>query len=453
LALIELDLTARPDQALSSPPARRYRLTGLLLAALFVVALGGAAPIVPELWREIGSVPVVKDPQMPFVVVDGRLYTFDPVGETETTATAWTLEDQPRRRWTVPITTGEMGPNGLRVGFSGARVDHLGDVVLLASGPESVVVEARTGAVRWRSPSRVVPLAGGRIGVVESERFRAGTIYDQDAGLPGPLYFSSTGVPHTEPPTRSEVRGVDLSTGRTVWTAPSSGSVNVVPVPGDAPAVLILSSTGIERRDGNTGAVVRQVRLERNGRPGPILGELVGGSMLVYYGFESGYVAAYAPDTLAPLWSRVLPVPVVDPPDCDDVLCSGSRSALDVLDPATGRPLWRSPKVDLSRRPGYLLEVGPTSGQPIRLVDPVTGRGRVDLTGWQDEVPDSADRLIVLRRVEEDQQSTVFGVVDPDRDEVQPLGRADRAFFDCVADPRHVVCRADGTLRIWAYRA
>ena len=454
MALIELDLTARPDQALGSPPpARHYRLTGLLLAVLIVAGLGGAAPIVPQLWRELGSVPVTADPQMPFEVVDGRLYTFDPVGETETTATAWTLDDEPRRMWTVPITTGEMGPDGLRVGFGGARVDHLGDVVLLSSGPESVVVDARTGAVRWRSPSRVVPLAGGRIGVVEAERFRPGTIYDQDSGLPGPLYFSSTGVPHTEPPTRSEVRGVDLSTGQTVWTAPSSGSVNVVPVPGGAPAVLILSSTGIERRDGNTGAVDRQVRLERDGRPGPILGELVGGYMLVYYGFESGFVAAYAPDTLAQLWSRVLPVPVIDPPDCDDVLCSGSRSALDVLDPATGRPLWRAPKVDLTRRPGYLLEVGPASGLPIRLVDPVTGRGRVDLTGWQAEVPDSADRLIVLRRVEESQQSTVFGVVDPGRDEVQPLGRADRAFFDCVADPRHVVCREDDALRIWAYRA
>jgi outer membrane protein assembly factor BamB len=454
LALIELDLTAQPEQALSSPPpAHRYRIAGLLFAAALLVGLGGAAPIVPVLWRELGSVPVSADPLMPFEVVDGQLYTFDPVGETLGNATAWTLEGDPRRLWTVPLSSEDAEPGGVRAGFGGARIDSFGDLVLLSTGRSSTVVDARTGAVRWTSPTRVVPLAGGRIGVVESERFRPDTVYDQESGRPGPLYFSSTGVPHTEPPVQTEVRGVDLGTGRTIWTAPSSGSVNVMPVPGDAPVLLILSSTGIERRNGATGEVLRKVALERDGRPGPISGELVGGRMLVYYGYESGFVAAYTPDTLTALWSRVLPVPVVDPPGCDDVLCAGSRSALDVLGPDTGRPLWRAPKVDLARRPGYLLEVGPTSGQPLRLVDPATGHRRVDLTGWQAEVPDSADRLIVLRRVEDDQRSTVFGVVNPDRDAVQPLGRADRAYFECTADPGHVVCREGDTLRIWAYRA
>jgi outer membrane protein assembly factor BamB len=454
LALIELDLNAQPEQALSSPPpARRYRLVGLLFAAVFLVGLGGAAPIVPVLWREVGSVPVIADPLMPFEVVDGQLYTFDPVGETDTSVTAWAVEDEPRRRWTVLLSSADAEPDSVRVGFGGARIDSLGDLVLLSTGRDSTVVDARTGAVRWRSPTRVAPLAGGRIGVVESERFRPDTVYDHDSGRPGPLYFSSTGVPHTEPPLQTEVRGVDLGTGRTVWTASSSGSVNVVPVPGEAPVLLILSSTGIERRDGATGKVVRQVALARDDRPGPIAGELVGDRMMVYYGYESGFVGAYAPDTLAALWSRVVPVPVVDPPECDDVLCAGSRAALDVLDPDTGRPLWRAPKADLARRPGYLVEVGPTSGQPLRLVDPATGRGRVDLTGWQAEVPDSAERVIVLRRVEEDQRSTVFGVVNPRRDEVQPLGRADRAFFECTADPGHVVCRDGDTLRVWAYRA
>ncbi len=433
-------------------PVRHYRLAGLLLAALFVAVLGGATPAVPQVWREVGSVPA-PDAEMPFDVVDGRLYTFDAIGETRTTATAWTLEDRPRRLWSVPISAGPAGPEGLRVSFGGAHVEHVGDLVLLSSGPETMVVDARTGAVRWSSPSLVVPLAGGRIGVVESERFRPGTVYDQESGRPGPLYFSSDGVPHTEPPLRSEVRGVDLSTGRTVWSASASGSVNMVPVPGDAPAVLVLSSTGIERRDGDTGEVLRRVPLNRDGRPGPIGGELVGGQMLVFHSFDSGLVAGYAPDTLVNLWTGVLTMPVIDPPSCEKVLCSGSRAALDVLDPATGRALWRAPQVDLVRRPGYLLEVGPTSGLPLRLVDPATGAARVDLTGWQAEVRDSADRLIMLRRVEEDQRSTVFGVVHPGRNRVQPLGRADRALFECAANPRYVACREEAGLRIWAYRS
>lgn len=448
MALIELDLTAPADPVPGSPPpAHRYRLAGLLSAAVLLVALGGSAPVVPQLWRSLGSVPA-PDQQVPFDVIDGRLYTYEPADGGQR-ITAWALGEEPERLWSLPLDTvlDEFSV------FSGARLEDVGDTLIVSNGPDTLLVDARTGAVRWTSPVRVTPLDGGRIGLVESEQFRPGTVYDQESGLPGPLYFSSGGVPHTEPPLRSEVRGVDLATGRTRWTAPASGSVNVMRTTGTDPAVLILSSTGLERRDGATGEVQRKVTLDRGERPAPTGGELIGGQLLVHFSLERGLVAAYDPVTLTELWARTLPIPVIDPPDCDDLLCAGSRGALDVLDPATGQVRWRAPRADLALRGGYVLQLGPVGGEPLRLVDPFTGATRVDLTGWQGEVPDAGGRSIVLRRVENNQRTTVFGAVAPDRDAVQPLGTVDRALFECAADDAYVVCREGDYLRTWAYRA
>jgi outer membrane protein assembly factor BamB len=318
-------------------------------------------------------------------------------------------------------------------------------------------VDARTGRARWTLQLPVRPLPGGRVGVVESQHFRAGTVYDQNSGRPGPLYFSATGEPHTEPPTRTDVRGVDLGTGRTVWSVTARGSVNVFVAPGDAPVVLILSSDRLERHDGDTGALLGQVPVPRTRQEGPAGGslsggDLIGGRILTHYGFLDGLEVAYAPDTLRQLWSRPLPRVMLDVPRCVDVLCYGDRKALDVLDPATGRALWRgADDVDLAHRAGYVLETT-ESGTPRRLADPATGATRVDLAAWRGEVLGTQDEPIVLRH-RPSKTVNEFGVVRPDRDAVQPLGVVRGLILDCVAGGRHVVCRVEDGLRIWAYRS
>jgi outer membrane protein assembly factor BamB len=454
LALIELDLTARPDPAPTPlPPAHRYRVAGLLLAAVLVVALGGAAPAVPWLWRQLGTVPA-PDLETPFELAGERLFTFTETG-TERVATAWQIGDAPRRLWTARYPIRVAGPNDIV--FGGVHATPAGDVVLLSDGPATTVVDARTGKQRWTLPVPVKPLPGGRIGVVESQRFRPGTVYDQNSGDPGPLYFSATGEPHTEPPIRTELQGVDLGTGRTVWSAPARGSVNVFVAPGDAPAVLVLSSDRLERRDGDTGALLGQATVPRTrqvGDAGGIMngGELVGDRILTYYGFLDGLEVAYAPDTLRQLWSRPLPRVMLDVPRCVDVLCYGDRKALDVLDPATGQALWRGAHdVDLAQRAGYVLETN-ESGVPRRLADPVTGATRVDLAAWRGEALGGRDEPIVLRH-QPSRQLNEFGVVLPGRDAVQPLGVVRGPLFDCVAGDGHVVCRVEDGLRIWAYRS
>ncbi len=451
MTLIELDLTDQPEQTLTAPPpAHRYRVPGLLLVAVLAFAAGGAAPVLPVLWRYLGAVPAPGGPEAPFQLTGGRVYTVGVTAEERVT-TAWSLTEPPRKLWSLPL--GAQDPD--EIGWSGIDAEQAGDVVLLAVGAATTVVDADTGDVRWTSPSTVSPLPGGHVGIVQRHTFRPGTIYDQASGEPGMLYFSATGEPHTEPPLLTDIRGVDLGTGATLWTADAAGSVNLVVAPGDDPAVLLLSSDRLQRLDGETGRVLGAAPLPRVDDTAPDSGELVDGLMMVYYG-RDGIVTdevAFSADTLERRWSRPVPEILLEPASCTGLHCSGGRTALDVLDPGTGQARWRAPKnVDLTKHGGYVVEVGSESGTPVRLVDPGTGVTRVDLAAWPGEVVGAPDQPIVLRR-SLDAGASAFGVVVDRRDQVQPLGVTGGPVSDCTADLGHVACRTDGGLRIWAYRA
>ncbi|MBL7253737.1 outer membrane protein assembly factor BamB family protein [Paractinoplanes lichenicola] len=453
MALIELDLTAQPEPTLTPPPpAHRYRLPGLLLVVVLALATGGAAPALPVLWRYLGAVPSPGGPEAPFQLAGGRVYTVAASG-TERVTTAWSLESKPRELWQVSFPARVSGPDEISWGTVDA--EQAGDVVLFGDGPETTIVDAETGATRWTSPVAVTPLPGSRVGITQRHDFRPDTVYDQASGEPGMLYFSATGEPHTEPPLRTHVSGVDLADGRELWTLTVAGSVNVAVPPGDEAAALLLSSDRLRRIDGTTGAVVRSRELPRVGGIAPASGELVDGLMMVYYG-RRGVVSrevAYAPDTLEQRWQRRVPSMMRDPANCTGMHCSGGRQTLDVLDPQTGEARWRAPDdVDLAKYGGYVVEVGIESGMPVRLVDPATGATRVDLTGWRAEVVGESGQPIVLRR-SLDAGASAFGVVVARRDEIQPLGVTGGPVSDCSSDARHVVCRTDGGLRIWAYRA
>ncbi|GAB2623261.1 hypothetical protein Aab01nite_16330 [Paractinoplanes abujensis] len=453
MALIELDLTTQPDQTSTPlPPAHRYRLPGLLLVAVLALAAGGAAPALPVLWRYLGAVPAAGGPEAPFQLAGGRVYTVEAAGQERVT-TAWSLERTPRELWTVSFPARVSGPD--EISWGAVDAEQAGDVVLFGDGPDTTIVDAATGAIRWTSPVAVTPLPGGRIGVTQRHDFRSGTVYDQASGEPGMLYFSATGEPHTEPPLRTHINGVDLTDGRVLWTLTVAGSVNVAVPPGDETAALLLSSDRLRRIDGTTGEVVGNRSLPRVGGIAPATGELVDGLMMVYYG-RRGIVSrevAYAPDTLEQRWQRRVPTMMTDPANCSGLHCAGGRQALDVLDPDTGRARWRAPDdVDLAKYGNYVIEVGVESGMPVRLVDPDTGVTRVDLTGWRAEVVGQAGQPIVLRRGI-DAGASAFGVVVDRRDEIQPLGVTGGPVSDCASDARHVVCRTDDGLRIWAYRA
>ena len=450
MAVIELDLNARPDATPTPPPpAHRYRLPGLMLAAVLVLAAGGAAPIMPVLWRYLGAVPAPGGPEMQFQLTGGLVYTVATDG-AERAVTAWTPAAPPRRLWTTRLP-----PLARADDFNGVSTQPAGDVVLLVSAGTTTAVDTARGSVRWRLPVPVTALAGGRYGFVEDPRFRDGTAYDEASGNPGILYFSATGEPHTEPPLHTEMRGIDLTTGATAWTITAAGAVNLFDAGGDRPAVLLLTSKALQLVDGARGEIRQRVALPAVDGSGPTSGDVVGDLMLVHYGAYGSISreVAYSPETLARRWSRSVPPESPDPPRCTDMLCAAGRGGMHVLDPVTGRPQWRVPDgMDLIRRGDVVLQAGHESGVPERLLDPVTGAARVDLTGWRTWVNVVADHPLVLERDRAD-GTGVFGVVVARHDMVQPLGVTDGPVSDCVADQRYVVCRTDGGLRVWSYRA
>ncbi|SNY49486.1 outer membrane protein assembly factor BamB family protein [Paractinoplanes atraurantiacus] len=453
MALIELDLTAQPEPAPSSPPpAHRYRISGLILAAVLVIALGASAPAEPVLWRYLGAVPVTRGLGEPFELAGGRAYTMAEIGSGRD-VTSWSLAEPPEQAWKTRYQLPEENPDDL--GYGGFHVDQAGDVVLTSHGPITTVLDRHSGQTRWSVPMAVTPLAGGRIGLIQEPRFRPGTVYDQESGDPGALYFTASGEPHVEPPARTDLRGVDLYTGATVWTAGAAGSVIAATAPGDRPAVLLLSSDGLERIDGVTGKVLRRTVLPEVDGRAPVSGELVGDLMMIYYHNTDGYLtyeAAYSPETLAPAWTRQVRQVLVQQAVCSGLSCADAPAGLQVLDPATGKPLWQAPAgIDVALYGDYVLETENQSGEPVRLVDLSTGATRVDLRGWRAQVPGPPGRPIVLRRGL-DGGVSAFGLVDPDRGTVQVLGTTGMPISDCSSDTRRVVCRADDSLRIWAYR-
>jgi putative pyrroloquinoline-quinone binding quinoprotein len=420
MAVIELDLTAQPGPPLSSlPPAHRYRLPGLMLAALLAITLGGAAPVRPTLWDLVGSVPTQPPGGIEFDyhLAAGRVYTATP-DRAFRVVTAWQLQRPLHRLWTARLPAKEVGPGGIGVG--GVSVEQAGDVVLVADGPVMTVLDARTGRVRWTADGALTPLDGGRVG----------------------LLLNAFDTPEH----RLEAHGVDLRTGQLTWSAKLPGMMTF-PAPG--PALLVVGPDRLQRRDGATGAVVREVRIPKG--DGAIGANLVGDLFVLYYGDETsiGRQVAYDAVTLVRRWEHRSPRVMTAPVPCSGLLCAGSRVALDVLDPATGQPAWQAPAdVDLMAAGDYVLEIAAAAGPPLRLVDPATGVLRVTPDGWGELVGNTP---LVLRRSAPGGRS-VFGVVLPGRDRVQLLGETTGPVSACRAVPGYLACRGTGDLKIWAYR-
>ncbi|GAA1605750.1 PQQ-binding-like beta-propeller repeat protein [Actinoplanes couchii] len=462
MTLIELDRDAPLDPvAAPGPPPHRYRPAGLLLALALVVLLGGAAPPSGTIWRHLGVLPPTAGLETPIQLAGGRLFTVAPVGGRRV-LTAWTLQPAPARLWSAEL------PHDPAVDASvpiPVTVRQRGDLVLATAGMTTAALESATGRPRWIFGARIAA-AGGDLGVMVERIFRPGTDYDQESGAPGRLYFSADGQPHTEPPIRTEVRGIDLATGAVLWTATQAGSVTADPVPGDRPAVLITASDRLTLHDARTGAALRETELPQRSGAGPASSSVVGPVAVIGYE-EAGVQAGYDTRTLDLLWTRDLHTEM-DPPSCAGLLCAGSRDATVVLDPRTGQPLWGlDHPADLEVRAGWVVDIDPSTGAPARLLDPATGDPRTELTGWTDLVESFAADRLVLRR-----DGRAFGVVlaggpsgaagsagdpfgaaGPAGDPVvRLLGGAELDGQECAADDRYVVCRAVQGLRIWAYR-
>ncbi|MEV4702590.1 PQQ-binding-like beta-propeller repeat protein [Actinoplanes sp. NPDC049316] len=440
MALIELSPeTPAPPDPPAAPPAYVYRRFGLALAVLLTLALGGAAPASSLLWQRTGRVPtpVGTDLQL----MGGRLYSLD-FQQQPPVVTAWSA-DPVRRLWSTP---GPAGTEEEPYFLSAATTD----VVMINVRRSTTVLDARTGSVRWRSDTPLQRL-DDRTGLVLREDFRPGTEYDVDTGAPGRLYGSTTEELHTEPARSTSLDGVDLRTGRRIWSASVPGSISTAFIGGK---IVVLSADRLSVRSPRDGAVLRERVVPRVGGHGPVWGEAVGDILLVHYGGfgEGGPVVAYAVDTLDALWQQYQPDPQGSAAACAGLPCVRSRTEVSVVDPRTGRLLWRAdPDTDLlAFGPGSVLVVrGQTS--PMRSVDRATGRVLADLGRWRGYVA-VHDEAYVLTRTETD-GSTSVGMLRAGRTAVQPLGRVRQPTGQCQADDEFVACRVGEAVDVFHYRA
>ncbi|MEV6346169.1 PQQ-binding-like beta-propeller repeat protein [Actinoplanes sp. NPDC051851] len=451
MTLIELDRETPLEVELGRrPPLAHHRRTGLLLAVALLAVLGGGVPATGMCWRLLGVITTEEFPDGQVQMTGGQIYTVDTTDD-EPVVTAWAPGDGLTRLWSDRVPVAMAGDDNIAP-VNSVSVRQSGEVVLLTAGFTTTAVDAATGRTRWTSPISVTVLAGNTTGVTVERVFRPGTEYDQDSGDPGPLYFTATGEPHTEAPIRTEVRGIDLASGGTLWTATPGGSVNVDMVAGEPAAVLITASSRLTLRDLRTGAELRAAGLPKLDGKGPSSGTLLGDVALVRYEDAAGQIA-YDARTLTRLWrgGSADAVPA-DPVDCENLLCDGAHGDVRVLDPRTGRTRWRVQEdVDLTARAGYVLETDAASGEPVRLADVRTGVVRADLTGWTGDVPGTADQPLLLWRAGK-AGTRIFAVVTPGHPEIQRLGTAAKGLDDCDSDGNFVLCRSATGLRVWAYR-
>jgi outer membrane protein assembly factor BamB len=451
VALIELDLDAPPGRPAEHrpPPPWRYRHLGLVAALVMLLALGGAAPSGGTFWRELGLIPAEAGTEATIQMAGGRVFTVVADGRNRI-LTAWDLQPSPHRLWNaeVPISASFDPVNGV---FGVVRVERAGDLLLLSAGLSSTILDPDTGSVRWTTPARVIPVSDGTA-VVTERIFRPGTLYDQESGDPGMLYFSADGQPHVEPPIRTEVRGLDLATGAVLWRATPGGSVTAEAVGGDdRPAVLITASDRLSLRDARTGAVLREAELPQEDGSGPGTSDVLDDVVLIGYP-EAGRQAGYDTRTLERLWTRDLADDGRAPVDCAGLLCAAEGDEVRVLDRRTGRAVWSVPsEADLTARSGWVVMREPSSGALSAVADPATGRPLLSVSGWTGEVEGFTSRVLLLWR-DDASGGRAFGAVLPGRPEVRTLGVADGSGGDCGGDDRYVVCRDVRGLRVWAYR-
>lgn len=446
MALIELDLYTPIEPAPGPPPGRHRPLSVALLTILLMLLAAASVPTRSALWRRTG-VASIPGPQGTYSLVGGQLYTF--VGSrTRLVTTAWAL-DPLRQLWQhvspVPIQRRDGTMPGIGWWISPAAP---GDVLLQAE-ETAIVLDARTGRVRWTSPVPVDPLDGGRIGLVHAQQYRPGTLYDEQIGAAGPLYLGDDGLFHTEPPVHTTLHALDLRTGRPLWDVTVAGSAIARADPSDPDGVLVVGSDRLTVLSTTTGAVLRQRPLTFSAARDQT--DFIDKLVLVRHGRAGagGEIVAYSTSTLAPVWR--LSVGYYDVPAfCSDLLCSSADFGMAVLDPATGQARWRTEiGSSMVGRGDIVVELADAATRPVAIRDAATGGVLVDLRGWTWYADSEPADPLVLGRVDGSQM--IFGVLLPGRRTVQTLGTSSMPVANCASDTRFVACRVLDGVEVWSY--
>ena len=433
MAVIELDTGPAPAAA-THPPVRLYRPAGLVVAVALLLALGGAAPIVPASWRPLGSIALPIDGSVT-IAADRVVTVGDGIDSRE--VGVWQADGR-KRLWSATVDLAARDDQVVVSG--GGRVVVAGGTVLVTRPDyRTTGLDLKTGRELFVVPYRIETVTSGA-GLARETVFRPGTEYDQSSGDAGPLYLSADGRPYRAPPESTALIGVDLTSGRELWRRPINGW-GYTSVVGDT--LLVVSADRLQVFDPATGRVLRERAA------GGTWAEVFGETVVVQ---EDKRTVGYDLATLTQRWAspvRLL-TDTITGARCDGVICRRGRDSLEVIDPATNTTAWQTGReVSLRREGDQVIEYDSLSQRPLRLNDARTGRTLADLRGWQ-TISQAGSGEPLLSRVEPGGRGMSFAVVRAGR--IQPLGYADSVVRDCRAADGLAACRTEDRVELFAYR-
>ncbi|WP_213013091.1 outer membrane protein assembly factor BamB family protein [Paractinoplanes toevensis] len=346
-----IDLDAMPAPARPRPWPVRRLLKPAALAALLLLVIGGAAS--PAQARVIDKVADTGGTSVSTqLLTPAALYTAHLRGGVDRSVVEAVPLVPGGPRWQVAITADQPG----------LSMNDDGTTLMVRPGQQGPItfLDARTGKVRWRiGDFAAAHLLGDRV------------VYWEPAISDGPAAALE------------RVRMADVTTGRTIWER--SGQPMALDVDRQRRTVLAVDQDGIAAvyaaADGHVLASGRDLGVDPFEwmvleDQGISTTEIIGDNVYVH---SETFVAAFRLRDLKPLWRT----PVADPQvlgGCGALACVIGPRGLTVLDPATGRIRWSSPRWRSITSEGLAVagdftavRLDPATGQVVT----VLGRGEV----------------------------------------------------------------------------
>ncbi|MFI7429476.1 PQQ-binding-like beta-propeller repeat protein [Micromonospora sp. NPDC049836] len=404
-------------------PARRPRAGGrvqwaLLVLVVSLLTLAGAVPVAGRV-----AITLPGGPAAAGFLAGGRVYLVqppDPARGVGRELVAYRLDRARRARvlWRTPLPVG---------GLADAVWRRDGVVLLIErtrndTNWDTVAFDVGTGRLAWRQSGVAYPIGDGVL-----------------------LYG-------TGPAGNGATRRVDPATGRTLWTVPSAGLLQL----GFGPAgidrlVRTVAPDRMEVYDPVSGARLVARALGFGAMPSGRLTALAAGLLLVG-DVGGGTLTGYDLATLEPRWTVPFP-PMGHAETCGRLLCVlGETGGMRALDPATGATRWTDDRWSgaLTAAGGRLLVTEETAaGTELAVVEEATGRLVAGLGTWTLIPQDESDGRITGMRPAVDGRLLV-AELDPAAGAARIREALPHTSMDCKVGGELLLCRrVQGGFGVW----
>ncbi|GGM27076.1 outer membrane protein assembly factor BamB family protein [Micromonospora yangpuensis] len=420
----------RPDDA-PPPVADRTRPPRRALRCLLVLVLtlGTLAAAVPRPQRVSSILPASVGATA--ALVDDRLFVFErQSAETggDPRLTAWALPavdrpaDRPRMLWQTQV------PDLLRL-FDVVVRDGL--VIAAGFGERSgttVVLDAVTGARRWRQPGSGSLTTGGNL------------LLTGGRGADG------------------QIRVVEVATGRPIWVLPVGLDGAALTFRADRIERVVLTTDDgrIEVRSADTGAVLVSRPVVAD--PAPPSVSVIDDVVLASQG-STGSVTAYGLDRLDVRWTGSFPRVEYFVSCGPAMFCAFQRNRpISVLERDTGRIRWQSEDWWVWQELGNRLFVMAVAGSRVAdpnsygVLDAATGRVLGRVGPWQPAAGRSNTPYAPLLVRPAGERGLLVAELDVAAAEVRLLDILPGADRDCQAEADRLLCRTQDGFGVWALR-